>query len=391
MYYRRFGKTDLQMPVISFGCMRSMHSWTDLPLTQIPNNSHVNLEDLARTALAHGINHFETAHGYGSSERQLGTVLPKLNRKDLILQTKVVPHQDPEVFIRNFHESLNRLQVDHVDLLAIHGINDYRSLWESCRKGGCLAAARKLQQQGKALHIGFSGHGPLDVILEAINHQEDGGFDFVNIHWYYIYNINLPAIEQATERDLGVYIISPTDKGGMLYSPPPAFKTCCAPLSPILFNDVYCLSQPGVTSISVGASRISDFDEHLKALEMDLSTQPQKIQNIAHALETLMQSRTGHRRPEGIWNELPTWEMSPGNINLRFIHWLGNLARGWDLDTFSRARYDMLGAGSSWVPGNNAATLDMTVFDEMSKKYPAFTESFLGELRDTHIALKKKV
>jgi len=358
MQYRRFGKTNLQIPLVTFGCMRSMHSWTDLPLTNIPDMSTAGLLKLARSALSHGINHFETAHGYGSSERQLGEVLQQLDRKDIVLQTKVVPHQDPQVFLKQCEESLKRLQVDYVDLLALHGINDYRSLWASCRRGGCLAAARELQQQGKARHIGFSGHGPLDVILAAIDHEEDGGFDYVNLHWYYIFDINRPAIRRAAERDLGVYIISPTDKGGMLYQPPRILRELCGPLSPIVFNDLYCLTEPGVTGIGVGAAKVTDFDEHLQALQMLSSKRPPIVHEIIERLETEMEKNIGSRRPDHLWHALPEWEVTPGNVNLRFIAWLHNLARGWELDDFGKYRYNMLGKGDSWVQGNSAAALD---------------------------------
>lgn len=387
MRHRRFGKTELQMPVISFGCMRSMHSWTDMTNNDIPPESTTTLETLLHTALSHGINHFETARGYGSSERQLGQVLPRFQRNDYILQTKVGPSDDPEEFTANFFDSLERLQVDHVDLLAIHGINDHQSLWQSCRKNGCLAAARKLQRQGKALHIGFSGHGPLDVILQAIEHDEDGGFDFINLHWYYIYTINQPAIQRAADRDMGVYIISPTDKGGMLYNPSETLKALCQPLSPILFNDIYCLSQPGVSSLSVGASKLTDFDEHLKAQET--TERPQLVLDIIHRLEEKMAQETGYKRPEGSWDELPHWKNCPGTINLRFIQWLDNLRRGWGLTEFAQTRYGMLNNGSAWVQGNDASFIDKVDFEEIRAKYPAVSVDLLQQLQDAHPLLKK--
>lgn len=390
MIYRRFGKTELQIPVISFGCMRSMHNWDDTPLSEIPSGSNLTLEDLVTTALSHGINHMETAHAYGSSERQMGVVLQNIDRSKIILQTKVTPHHDPQVFVGKFHESLARLQQDSIELLAIHGINDYQSLWHSCRKGGCLEAARKLQKEGKVQHIGFSGHGPVDVILEAINHEENGGFDFVNLHWYYIYDINRSAIERAAERDLGVYIISPTDKGGMLYNPPPIIEDLCAPLSPILFNDTYCLNQPGVTSISVGAAKLSDFDEHLKV--MDTLTAPEfdtKISAIVTKLENQMERATGFRRPEGNWQELPPWGQCPGTINLQLINWFANLVKGWHLHEYAKNRYNMLSLGSEWVQGNNSAAIDLVDFSEIQKKYPAITGELLSELHDLHRLLAK--
>lgn len=387
MLYRRFGKTELQLPVITFGCMRSMHSWSDAPLIAIPQASTDTLEELAVTALAHGINHFETAHGYGSSERQLGAVLQRLNRHDLVVQTKVVPHADPRVFVNKVEESLARLQLDHVDLLALHGINDYRSLWASLRPGGCLAAARELQRRGKIGHVGFSGHGPPEVIMAAINHDDDGGFDYVNLHWYYIYDVNRPAIGLAAERDLGVYIISPTDKGGMLYHPPAILAESCQPLSPIVFNDLYCLGEPGVTAIGVGAARISDFAAHLQAADRLPHQDPAHIQAIADRLEQQMKASTGFTRPDASWFGLPEWEITPGYINLRFISWLWRLARGWGLETFSAARYAMLGKGDSWVQGNHAGGLDLHDWSETIRHYPAVDEEFIEEVREAHRVL----
>lgn len=388
MNYRRFGKTELQMPVVSFGCMRSMHSWNDETPGAIPSSSNSKLKTILDAALGHGINHIETAHGYGSSERQLGFLLPDYERSKLILQTKVVPQKNPDVFIEKFEESLNRLQVNHVDLLAIHGINDHQSLWYSCRKNGCLAAARKLQDAGKAHHIGFSGHGPLDVIQAAIGHQEDGGFDFINIHWYYIFDVNRPAIEHASSHDMGVYIISPTDKGGMLYSPPPSFTAGCSPYSPILFNDIYCLTQPGVSSIGVGAARISDFDEHIKTLAHLPDGRSDQIKKIIETLEQQMHQATGFTRPDALWNELPDWQEVPGGVNLRLISWLANLAYGWKLGDYAKRRYGLMNGANSWVPGNNSAHIDTVKCKELSKKYPAITADFLQGIQKTHQLLK---
>lgn len=389
MIYRRFGKTEIEMPVLSFGCMRSMHDWKDKPLESLPQASTDKLAEIVETALGHGMNHFETAHDYGSSERQLGAVLPQFKRQDYILQTKACPTRDPDEFIQTVNDSLDRLGVDYVDLLGLHGINDYSSLWDCCRKGGCLHAARKLQAEGKVRHVGFSGHGPLDVILEAVNHEDDGGFDYINIHWYYIYDVNKPAIERAAEKDMGVYIISPTDKGGMLHTPPPSLTELCEPFSPILFNDVYCLNQPGVSSISIGASRVSDFEEHLKALEYLAPNSALPFIPVLEKLEEKMQAATGYRRPEHLWHQLPDREITPGNINLRFIHWLYNIARGWDLTTFAKSRYAMLGAGSAWVQGNSCSGLNDVPFKEIKEKYPAITDEFLANMRDAHSLLQK--
>lgn len=68
MHYRRFGRTELRMPVFSCGGMRYQHSWNDVKQDEIPADGQANLEATIRRALELGINHIETARGYGSSE-----------------------------------------------------------------------------------------------------------------------------------------------------------------------------------------------------------------------------------------------------------------------------------------------------------------------------------
>ena len=140
------------------------------------------------------------------------------------------------------------LQLDHVDLFSLHGINNRELLDWSLKKNGCLAAARQLQKEGRVRFIGFSTHATTDVILEAVN---SGEFDYCNVHWYFVNDLNWAAIEAAHRLDMGVFIISPNDKGGKLYEPPPKMVELCAPLSPMEFNDLYCLARPEVHTLEL--------------------------------------------------------------------------------------------------------------------------------------------
>ncbi len=67
MKYRRFGRTELAMPVFSCGGMRYQFKWQDVSPRAIPAENQDNLEATIRRALDLGINHIETARGYGSS------------------------------------------------------------------------------------------------------------------------------------------------------------------------------------------------------------------------------------------------------------------------------------------------------------------------------------
>src|SRR5438552_3485774 len=63
MRYRRFGRTELAMPVISCGGMRYQFKWQDALATEIPAENQANLEACIHRALQLGINHLETARG----------------------------------------------------------------------------------------------------------------------------------------------------------------------------------------------------------------------------------------------------------------------------------------------------------------------------------------
>src|ERR1043165_3261997 len=149
MKYRRFGRTELNMPVISCGGMRYQHKWQDVEPKEIPPDNQANLEACIHRALELGINHIETARGYGTSEMQLGNLLPTLPREKIIVQTKVGPKATAKEFLETFETSMKYLKLDHVDLFTLHGINNRQLMDWALKKGGCLEAARHLQREGR--------------------------------------------------------------------------------------------------------------------------------------------------------------------------------------------------------------------------------------------------
>lgn len=342
--------------------MRYQYKWQDRPLAEVPKDNQDNLEATIHRALELGINHVETARGYGSSERQLGLAFKNLGvrREELILQTKVSPTENPQQFERHFEESLDRLGVDCVDLLALHGINDETTLAWSLQPGGCFDVAQKARQAGRCRFIGFSTHGPTDVIMRAIGHgapETGSGFDYVNLHWYFIFQRNWPAIALAAQRDMGVFIISPTDKGGELFRPPRKLMKLCEPLSPMVFNDLFCLSHSEVSTLSLGAARPSDFDEHLKVLPL-LDDARAHLDPIIDQLAVAMAEATGATDPEAIIAGLPRWEDTPNHFNLPIILWLRNIALGWGLTNYAQRRYNLLQNAGHWFAGNKPSALE---------------------------------
>jgi uncharacterized protein len=373
------------MPVLSCGGMRYQFKWQDTALADIPPDNQANLEATIHRALELGINHIETARGYGTSEMQLGRLLPKLPRSKMIVQTKVAPQAEPGEFVKIFERSMNYLGLEYVDLLSLHGINNRPLLDWSLKKNGCVAAARRLQKEGRVRFVGFSTHATTDVILEAV---QSGEFDYVNVHWYFVNDLNWPAIVAAHRLDMGVFIISPNDKGGKLYEPSPKMVELCAPLTPMQFNDLYCLARPQVHTLSCGAARPQDFDEHVRALE-HYDRAAEVIAPMERLLRAEMEKTLGPDWCKSWFEGLPEYIDVPGQINILEILRLWTYAKSLDLVAWGKMRYNLLGQADHWFPGENAQAVDDKKLRDVLQKSP-FRERIPEILREAHALLFEK-
>ena len=199
------------------------------------------------------------------------------------------------------------------------------------------------------------------------------------MHWYFINQTNSKLIELARKYDLGVFIISPTDKGGHLHTPSTKILELCNPLHPIVFNDLFCLRNKNVHTISVGIAKEQDFNLHLEAVSL-LSESDHYIPKILNRLKEESINSLGIEWYKSWDKNLPNWKNTPGGINIPVLLWLANLIDSFDLEEFAKSRYQLLGNGSHWFPGNNANLLDVNV-----------CESQLLKVLESHIKPKKVI
>ncbi len=336
MQYRRFGKTNLQLSVFSLGTMRYLASF---------ENAHQTIEQ----ALALGINHLETARGYGKSEKYLGRALKaglSVPRTRLYVTTKISATADADTMRRCIDESLERLQLDYLDCLGVHGLNTWQHLELVQAKNGCMQAVEEAVADGRIRHVGFSSHGSLELIEAAINTDL---FEFVNLHYYYFFQRHAPAIQLAAQKDMGIFIISPADKGGRLYTPPQTLKDLCYPYSPLELNYRFLLADSRISTLSIGPAnpdelmeslRIADHDGELTSAEISAFQQLENHQKVV--LETDKCSQCFACLP------------CPENINIPEVLRLRNLTVAYDMKDYGEYRYGMFENAGHWFPGMKA-------------------------------------
>jgi predicted aldo/keto reductase-like oxidoreductase len=327
----------MMLSVFSMGGMRF------LP----PRVSHQQMEAVVMRGLELGINHIETARGYGPSEELLGTIMHKLPRNDLYITTKISPTDTDEEMWKYINESLERMKCGWIDNFDYHGINNWELLEKVRRPDGCRAAVQRAVDQGMIRHVGFSTHAPLDVILASIN---TGLFESVNLHYYYFDQRNRAAVERAVELDMGVFIISPADKGGQLFFPSEKLSMLTAPLSPLVFNARWLLGlHPDVHTLSFGPTFVEEFEPHLGAFDNDSPLTEDELAIVA--------------RVDAQWGTIPDEEFCaqcwqclpcPENINIPEVLRLRNLAKAFDMADFGKYRYKMFEVAGHWFPGQKA-------------------------------------
>jgi predicted aldo/keto reductase-like oxidoreductase len=305
-------------------------------------SSAENFYQTVAQAIKLGINHLETAPSYGQSEEYLGLALQRgLSRADLYITTKILPTTNPEQVWQTLQTSRQRLQSDYIDCVAVHGINTPEHLTLAIKH--CLPVLHQAVERGWVKHIGFSTHGQLELVLAAIN---TGLFSFINLHYYYFFQRLAPAIALAHAQDMGVFIISPADKGGQLFMPPEKLKTLCQPLTPLALNYRWLLSDPRITTLSVGAAHPSELTEPLASCNQSGSLTPQEAA-ILHHLEQELTATLGTDLCSQCYDCLPC----PAEINIPEVLRLRNLAVAYDMVDYGQYRYRMLENAGHWFPG----------------------------------------
>lgn len=354
MQYRRFGKTEKYLSSITLGGMRFKKGW-DEPRHEIPKETFNDCREAVQLAFDAGINHIETARGYTKSETVYGKVLNeelKIPRNSYHLMTKGNPSTASEMR-KMVEKQLLDLQTDYFDFYGWHGINNDEILNEACKSGGPVEELLKLKEEGIIKHVGFSTHGRLQTIIRAI---ETGMFDFVNLHYYYFDQRNHAAVSMAQIRDMGVFIISPNDKGGQLFNAPQKVKDAVKPFTPIQWNARFCLQNPAVHTLSFGMTEAAHFNEMKGIFPFNVpwsqTEQKTKLKLDSFVLDD----------PYACYDGFDL-QNDPSGINIPAVLRLRKLWKCYDMNVYGKYRYKIFQQKDHWFPGRYASDENISKID----------------------------
>ncbi len=142
--------------------------------------------------LEHDINHIDAAASYGDAELRIARWLKRYPDR-FFIATKTGKRNAAEAR-EELQRSLDRLQVDHVDLWQLHNLSDPIEWDNALSPGGAIDAAIEAREQGLVRAIGVTGHG---AQIAATHRRSLQRFDFDSVLLPY----NFPTLQSSYYRE----------------------------------------------------------------------------------------------------------------------------------------------------------------------------------------------
>ena len=302
-------------------------------------------------ALAAGINHLETAPAYGSAERYLGQALRAKAESDpgtisqLVITSKLLPGVEFSEGQQQLRAILERLGVDQLHNLAVHGLNRPEHLHWACQGAGAELLAWALDE-GLVGQVGFTSHGSTALIEQALASER---FSFCSLHVHLFDQTRLPLARAALAAGIGVLAISPADKGGRLYDPSPELLADCAPIQPLELAYRFLLDQ-GISTLSLGAEQPDDL-----ALAVQLSGANPWLEPEHQAALERLAAAGRERLGSSACGQCRACLPCPQGVPIPELLRLRNLAVGHGMSAFAQERYNLIGRAGHWWEELNAS------------------------------------
>ncbi|HBF31447.1 aldo/keto reductase [Rhizobium sp.] len=310
MRYNQLGNTGLFVSELCLGTMTFGEAGSSM-WGSIADVDQAAADTIVERSLAAGINFIDTANVYsgGVSEQILGQALQNLNvpRKDVVIATKFYGQMGDKPndrgasrghILDQVEASLERMQLDYIDLYQIHATDTVTPIEETLR------ALDDLVSRDLVRYIGLSNWAAWRI-AKALGISERKGYArFETVQAYYSIagrDLEREIVPLLKEEKMGLMVWSPL-AGGLLsgkYGPgapgngegrrasfdfPPVNKDrawdCVAVMREIAQNHgasvaevalAYILAKPFVTSVIIGAKRLEQLEENIKAVDLHLT------------------------------------------------------------------------------------------------------------------------
>ncbi len=321
MKYPTLGRTGLKVSELCLGTMTFGENFYGIAVVD-----QANANQMVSKAMEAGVNFFDTAdvYSYGQSEIVLGGAIKASSsaRNSVVIATKVrSPMSEAATLgtgdvnnvgltrkhiLASIEESLRRLGMDYVDLFQVHGWDQVTPMEETLR------ALEDIVRQGKVRYIGCSNWSARHLMKALYLARARGWAEFVSLQAYYSLvgrDLEHELLPLCDEEDLGLLTWSPLS-GGFLsgkyqrdntkpegarrsgFEFPPIDETrgfdAVEALQAIAKQKrtsvaqvalAWLLAQPAVTSVIIGANKMSQLEDNLNAAELELS--PEELAQLS--------------------------------------------------------------------------------------------------------------
>ncbi|MCK6468795.1 MAG: aldo/keto reductase [Candidatus Brocadia sinica] len=285
---RRLGKTDKMVSIL---CAGGYH------IGRMQDERYAIR--MIHAALDEGVNFFDSAWSYnkGDSERRLGKAL-KDRRNEAFIMTKS-RGRDKTVAMNELHESLKRLQTEYLDLWQFHDVQTMEDVDTLFREKGAIETALQAKQEGKILHVGFTGHRnptALVKIIQKYHHLIETVQIPVNLVDPHYLSFILQVVPEAVKYDIGILAMKTVANGVLLEDNVASVKECL----------YFAWSQP-ISSLVSGMDSIEQLKENV--------TFARQFKNLSEKDQSELLARTGpfggikrefYKHPSDTWRIYPT-------------------------------------------------------------------------------------
>ncbi|MBM4446161.1 MAG: aldo/keto reductase [Chloroflexi bacterium] len=268
----RLGKTNMLVSRLGFG---------GIPIQRLTEDEAVNV---VKRCLDLGITFIDTANAYTTSEERIGKAISG-RREELIIATKSLSRKREGVE-KHLKLSLERLNVEYIDLYQFHGISDFNSLDMVLGPNGPIAVVERAKDMGLVKHIGITSH-QIDVAKKAVASSR---FETIMFPFNFVTSEAadelLPLVR---EHNVGFIVMKPL-AGGMIDNAEIAFK--------------YLLQFPDMVTIC-GIEKVTEIEEIIQILDGPhtmTAAELEEMQKLKQELGTRFCHRCDYCQPckEGI-------------------------------------------------------------------------------------------